>query len=871
MAEEIQIQVNANTGQAQTNINGLDKSILVLIENIKLLNTTMSNNVKATNDLASGMKTVNESVNKNTVSIGQLRSAIGSFGGEIGEAASSALMLGQNLINVAATMGPVGLAIAGLVATLALVKEAITDTQEGQDAWDGFIDNMSYKFGQFKEAIFKSVRDIVKVLVDFYNTLDTISNQATATRSKEWMDHYNSLKTSSEKFQFWLKSFNKSVSDDINGQDSTLIKVRESAKKTLDDLDSMFNDSSIGDHWKKIFEDNSALFEAEAKAFNNMGRSMEILTGQTDIFTDRIADTVDIVADLDYNVDKATNAILSMRKAQGLYNKDLGDSQKNIDNYINSLQNEFELYFKGSKVTKDQIKDLESVSELKNTNLTLDGQQQKYLQKLYKAYDDKYKLDRKAKQIEKREERVEKQNQSRRIQAIKQISTESQIANKEITADNQLKIDLDKKGSEQEYQDKTKLISDEVTFLKESNKKLEVEKIHQAKIDDELHSSAQERKKIQNALDTQEVENDKKISSSLLNQKKLDEAWRVQQIKNRYSQIEADDEMAILNAKDGEETYKAKVQLLKDEMTEKVKILGLTDEQVGNLSDKAQRDELVKQGVMTGEMVKDYEDYLLKVKDLDDKKDKVEEENQRKLLEFQKAGVKANEDLLKDQATATQDRVDKANKAIQDETTDEVQAVKDKGAKLIESANGDADTILSIKKSMQDQIDDIDQKSTDKQITNQQSLFDKKISQFDSLTSAVDDWNQVLKGSANVSKAIEEGQAVINTLGAANKALNAKYSPEGTTDMVLRIAAVAATLANGYAQVKKISETPSGGGGGSSAIPSMPSAPSMFALGQGQIQNAAGFAATRTYVLESDITSSQNRVRTVESASILGG
>jgi hypothetical protein len=45
----------------------------------------------------------------------------------------------------------------------------------------------------------------------------------------------------------------------------------------------------------------------------------------------------------------------------------------------------------------------------------------------------------------------------------------------------------------------------------------------------------------------------------------------------------------------------------------------------------------------------------------------------------------------------------------------------------------------------------------------------------------------------------------------------------------------------------------------------------MFALGQGQIQNPAGFAAQRVYVTESDITNTQNRVKTVESGAILGG
>ena len=44
----------------------------------------------------------------------------------------------------------------------------------------------------------------------------------------------------------------------------------------------------------------------------------------------------------------------------------------------------------------------------------------------------------------------------------------------------------------------------------------------------------------------------------------------------------------------------------------------------------------------------------------------------------------------------------------------------------------------------------------------------------------------------------------------------------------------------------------------------------MFALGKGQIQNPTAFADNRVYVTEHDITSTQQRVKTVESGAILG-
>jgi len=876
--EQIQIQVNANTSQAQINIDGLDKTIKLLTEDIKKLNTAMESNVKATNQLADGMKTVKESVDKNTVSLGQLRGAIGAFGGEIGEAANSALMLGQNLINVAATMGPVGLAIAGIIATLELVKNAITDTQAGQDAWDGFIDNISYKLGQFKEVVFVFIRDFTKNFGAFTTVISDIQKLTGQDLRREWGGLTKEQQVIYDKLgnDFKAKAeYIARIKDKFEKENNkSTVDLLKDLSNDYDNFKKVMSDPTIEDHWKKIFEDNSALFEASAKALNAMERSFRLLSAETDIFTDRIADTVDIVASLDYNAESAAKAILKMRSAQGLYNKDLDNSQKSIDAYITSLQNEFELYFsKGSKVGKDQIKDLESVATLKTTNLNLDGEQQKYLEKLYNAYDKKYKLDRKAKELEKREERVEKQNQTRRIQQIKQISTETANANKDKRADNQLTVDTDIKGSQKEYDDKTKLISDEVKVFSDANEALEKEKIRQKRIDDELHSSAQERAKINDAIDKQEVDNKNKIANALLQQKNLDEKWRIQQIKNRYSQIEADDELAIINAKTNKQIYDAKVQLAKDEMTEKVKIMGLTDEQIANLSDKAQRDELIKQGVMTGEMAKAYDDYLLKVRGFKDREDKADEDNLKKQTDFLKEGIKTKLEEESKYVDWDLSKKEMYKQEVEKFAKDEEQIITDKYDKLIVEAGDNADLVLQLEQSKADQINLIELNLYEERHKLWDNWVDSQVKGYDTVLNAVDQWNQALQGSAEVTKGIQEAEAIINTLGAANKALNAKYSPEGTTDMIMRIAAVAGTLANGYIQVKKISETtiPGGGGGAAAALPSIPTAPNMFALGQGQIQNAPAFAAQRVYVTEHDITTTQQRVKTVESGAVLGG
>ena len=133
----------------------------------------------------------------------------------------------------------------------------------------------------------------------------------------------------------------------------------------------------------------------------------------------------------------------------------------------------------------------------------------------------------------------------------------------------------------------------------------------------------------------------------------------------------------------------------------------------------------------------------------------------------------------------------------------------------------------------------------------------------------------LLGKNTEAGKAIAIAQATMDTYGAANKALNDKYAP-GVPGVVMKVAAVTQAIAMGLANVKKISETKTPGGssgGGSSTTPSITqfAAPQMFGLGGQKITNPKDYANQRTYVLESDISASQNRVKTIEHSSILGG
>lgn len=129
-------------------------------------------------------------------------------------------------------------------------------------------------------------------------------------------------------------------------------------------------------------------------------------------------------------------------------------------------------------------------------------------------------------------------------------------------------------------------------------------------------------------------------------------------------------------------------------------------------------------------------------------------------------------------------------------------------------------------------------------------------------------------------KATAIAAATINTYLAASQALTGikKMNPLGAT---IAIAQAALIVANGLKQVREITKVkvPGGGGGGSvpstslisGAAPISPNAPitnTMTQLEQGTI-NQLGSATNRSYVLETDVTNSQERIRRINRAARL--
>jgi len=124
-------------------------------------------------------------------------------------------------------------------------------------------------------------------------------------------------------------------------------------------------------------------------------------------------------------------------------------------------------------------------------------------------------------------------------------------------------------------------------------------------------------------------------------------------------------------------------------------------------------------------------------------------------------------------------------------------------------------------------------------------------------------------------KALAVAQATINTFVGATEVLRAKSVLPEPAATISKVVNVAAIVASGIKSVKEILKTKvpgggGGGGGGSAPSPSAIQAPiqaqlQTTTLNQSQIQQM-GNAAVRSFVVESDVSGNQERIRRLNRA-----
>lgn len=157
---------------------------------------------------------------------------------------------------------------------------------------------------------------------------------------------------------------------------------------------------------------------------------------------------------------------------------------------------------------------------------------------------------------------------------------------------------------------------------------------------------------------------------------------------------------------------------------------------------------------------------------------------------------------------------------------------------------------------------------TQKRLSNEEVLLRRQQQQ--EVAMIIDNAMNVFGRQTMAGKALAVANALMNTYSGATDALRAKSTLPSPFDVIAKVANVATVLATGFKQVKAINQVqiPGMGSGGTfgntSITASAPIAPqqSTTALNAGSIQgvgNAASGGVNRSFVLDADIKSNQER------------
>lgn len=168
-----------------------------------------------------------------------------------------------------------------------------------------------------------------------------------------------------------------------------------------------------------------------------------------------------------------------------------------------------------------------------------------------------------------------------------------------------------------------------------------------------------------------------------------------------------------------------------------------------------------------------------------------------------------------------------------------------------------------------------------KQIEKEKSDFKKQ--QLNEVGNAIGKLGELVGKETAAGKALGIATSLINTYQGATEALKQKSTLPSPFDFAAKAVNVAAIIASGLKSVKAIAAVKVPGGGGSASIPSSnisatggaapisPSLPIQNTLTQLNQQsiNQLGSATNRAYVVESDITNNQERIRRINRAARL--
>jgi hypothetical protein len=249
-----------------------------------------------------------------------------------------------------------------------------------------------------------------------------------------------------------------------------------------------------------------------------------------------------------------------------------------------------------------------------------------------------------------------------------------------------------------------------------------------------------------------------------------------------------------------------------------------------------------------------------------------------------------------DAITEEYTRKSKERQAEQDMTDFEAQLVKD--AEAIAKTEGDYENDIAILDAQKQRIlateEDAEGKRTKLLDDNAKARTEIDNKEFEGKQNNIKKYSDLLGGFSELAgkqtgagKALAVAEATINTFLAASQVMSAK-SPQFIVNPFLRFTTAALTIATGLKNVKSILsvKVPGGGGGASGSVPSGGGAGSVSAPTQAPIsssftptqtnslQNSAMTASNdaqpiKAFVVESDMTDSQDRIAKIKSAATL--
>lgn len=385
---------------------------------------------------------------------------------------------------------------------------------------------------------------------------------------------------------------------------------------------------------------------------------------------------------------------------------------------------------------------------------------------------------------------------------------------------------------------------------------------------------------------------------------KKDRAAAVDNYNKVLSDVKAFEKERLKVTKDGklagsEEDIKA--------YNEAKKQLESANKEIRDIDYKNQQDQLDNQIKINEGKKKSNEESAQKRKQLAEEEKKKQEQEAQERLDAQK---KADEDIrlakqenflnsIKDEDERAKKRVEidleNRNREIEALNIDESRKRQLKTQAFID-AQYQLDAIDTEIKAKQKQKDDqfaAEQKAAlDKSVQDAKEAAEAKMKlaeqeanfkkqQLTETADALGKLGEIVGKETAAGKALAIAQALINTYQGATEALKQKSTLPSPFDFAAKAINVAAIIASGLKAVKAITavKVPGGGGGvsaptysitGGGAPPISPAAPQaqLTQLDQRSI-NQLGSATNRSYVVESDITNSQERIRRINRAARL--